>query len=170
MDSPQLRKTEQIAHRIETSLTRFEFILIPLIIVGCILVYTDKPAMGIPISFGAAMILAIVYFFRWFNPGVQNAMQGFLFKLTSFTLAIGTLGIIFSLLHMKTGKMFLIICIADTLVSTGFWLIFRKKIPETELIRRDDMIRLAIVLAICVVLLSIKLPVPEVFQQPVVIE
>jgi hypothetical protein len=170
MENAQPRKIEQIALRIEASLLKFEMILLPLIVLGSVMVYTGKVAFGVPIGFGAAMILTMIYFFRWFYPLVTSPLQGFMFKLISFTLAIGTMGIIFTLLHMANGKLFIMIAIADVLVNAGFWLFFRNKAGANQLISRADAIRLLVVLVLCIVLLLVSLPVPEAFTQAVIVE
>jgi hypothetical protein len=170
MENKQVRKIEQIALRIEGSLLTFEMILLPLILVGAVLVYTGKVALGIPIGFGAAMILTMIYFFRWFYPELATPLHGFMFKLLSFTLAIGTLGAVFTLFHMANGKLFIVIALADVLVSAGFWLFFRNKVTSNQLIAKGDAIRLLLVFVICAVLLMVELPVPEAFLQPIVIE
>ncbi|MGC8865019.1 MAG: hypothetical protein ACP5O2_04765 [Bacteroidales bacterium] len=136
------RKIEKTARRFYHQLPWYELFLYPLMLVGAVFYFQGKNWGG-SLFLLAGLILSMVYLMLWFYPE-----KGWFLRLMAVGLSFGLLGCIFTLLHMQSDVMFLVM---GGLALLAALILFFSKLREQRV--RGDLIRMVLVLAAVIFLL-----------------
>jgi len=162
MEPSRHRKLESLAKRIEPGLWQYELILMALMAVSLIVYYTLSAWAGAgALLLGAGLILAIIYFFRWFLPRSEGSGPGALvLKLHSAAMAFGVLGGVFRVLYMQSDILFLSISLALAALVMLLVLYYGVIKKEPIIIGKPDVVRMVLCMILAMVLLLWQPPLP----------
>lgn len=131
------RKIEKTARRFYHQLPWYELFLYPLMLVGAVF-YSQGKIWGGSLFLLAGLILSMVYLLLWFYPE-----KGWALRLMAVGLSFGLLGSVFTLLHMQSDVMFLVI---GGLALLGALFVYLRRSHERR--AWGDLIRMLAILVV----------------------
>lgn len=162
MEPKRPRKLELLASRIEPRLWQYELILLAFMAASLALYYFRPSWAGAgALLLGGGLILAIIYFFRWFLPRPEGQeWNSGIHKLHSAALAFGVLGGVFRVLYMQSDLLFLSISLALSVLAS-LTVLYRMLVKgEPPAICKPDLARMVLCLIAVSVLLLWHPPLP----------